>query len=381
MKPCVERLATQDMIRGFPDGSFRPNGTVTRAEFAAMVVKAFPQQPVIRQGGTFADVPANHWAKNAIAQAYRQGFVSGYANNLFNPNQPIPRTQAVVSLASGLKLTPTAPVEQVLTAFEDGASIPTYGKSAIAAATQKQLVVNYPNIRRFNPNQSATRGEIAAFLCQATQNIGLIPAQYVAQVPNQSPISRSELRGVWLTNIDSQVLFDRNTLTQAIDRLQQLNFNTLYPTVWNGGYTLYPSSVAQQTIGKSLDPTPGLQGRDMLKEIVDQGHAKKMAVIPWFEFGFMAPADSELAKRHPDWLLKRRDGSTVWMEGTLPRVWLNPYHPQVQKFITDLVVELVKNYDIDGIQFDDHFGFPVDFGYDDLTRQLQSTPYPTEIES
>ncbi len=180
-----------------------------------------------------------------------------------------------------------------------------------------------------------------------------------------------EVRGVWLTNVDSEVLFSSENTTNAIASLAELNFNTLYPTVWNWGYTLYPSPVAKRATGYNLDPTPGLQDRDVLQEIVEQGHKRNMKVIPWFEFGFMAPADSTLATKHPRWLTKRQDGTSIWWEGkTHQRVWLNPLHPGVQKFITDLVVELVNNYDIDGIQFDDHFGYPSELGYDDYTVAL-----------
>ncbi|MDF0551679.1 glycoside hydrolase family 10 protein [Kamptonema sp. UHCC 0994] len=185
------------------------------------------------------------------------------------------------------------------------------------------------------------------------------------QTPPKLP--RTELRGVWLTNIDSEVLYSKKNVTTAIDRLAQLNFNTVYPTVWQGGYTLYPSAIAKGAMGIAMEPTPGLKGRDVLKEIVDEAHKKGLAVIPWFEFGFMAPADSELAKKHPDWLTKRRDGTTIWKEGKDDRVWLNPFHPQVQKFILDLIIEIVVKYNIDGIQFDDHFGLPAEFGYDNLT--------------
>ena len=183
-------------------------------------------------------------------------------------------------------------------------------------------------------------------------------------------ISR-ELRGVWLTNIDSDVLFSPQKTHNAISTLAEVNFNTLYPTIWNWGYTLYPSSVAKEITGKAIDPAEGLQGRDILREIVQQGHNRRMAVIPWFEFGFMAPADSELAKLYPHWLTKKQDGTTIWWEGkTHQRVWLNPLHPGVQKFITDLIVEIVSKYDVDGIQLDDHFGFPSDFGYDEFTVKL-----------
>lgn len=180
----------------------------------------------------------------------------------------------------------------------------------------------------------------------------------------------TELRGVWLTNVDSNVLFETQRLDNALERLQDLHFNIVYPTVWNWGWTLYPSQIAKNVIGREVDPEPGLQGRDMLQEAIAGGHKRGLKVIPWFEFGFMAPADSELAKRRPQWLTSRRDGTKIWKEGIHDRVWLNPFRPDVQKFIQDLIVEIVSKYDVDGIQFDDHFGLPAELGYDPYTVRL-----------
>jgi uncharacterized lipoprotein YddW (UPF0748 family) len=181
----------------------------------------------------------------------------------------------------------------------------------------------------------------------------------------------TEIRGVWLTNVDSDVLFSKDNLREAVRRLDRLNFNTLYPTVWNGGYTLYPSEVAKQAFGVELDPEPGLQERDMLEEAISLGHSRGLAVIPWFEFGLMAPAESELVRRHPEWVTARRDGSKVFnVHGEDRSVWLNPAHPEVQQFLVKLVSEVVDEYDIEGIQFDDHLGMPVEVGYDDYTVQL-----------
>lgn len=193
----------------------------------------------------------------------------------------------------------------------------------------------------------------------------------ISSAPLQAKISGiSEIRGVWLTNIDSNVLFDSDRLKNSLQKLGRFKFNTVYPTVWNWGYTLYPSKVAAKEIGIGLDPTPGLQNRDMLQEVINEGHKQKLTVIPWFEFGFMSPADSLLAKKHPDWLTSRSDGTTIVKEGIHDRVWLNPFHPQVQKFLEDLIVEIVSNYNIDGIQFDDHFGLPSELGYDFYTTNL-----------
>ena len=211
----------------------------------------------------------------------------------------------------------------------------------------------------------------------ALTSSAIFSPRLLAQTPPKTPTT--EVRGVWLTNIDSEVIFSRNNIIDAVNRLDKLNFNTIYPTVWQGGYTLYPSAAAERVFGQSIDPSPGLKYRDILKEIIAQSHQKGIAVIPWFEFGFMAPAESELATLHPDWLAQRRDGSTIWKEGKHDRVWLNPFHPEVQQFILDLIIEIVDNYNIDGIQFDDHFGLPVEFGYDPRTvlmyqEQIKSPP-------
>ncbi|MGB3404288.1 MAG: glycoside hydrolase family 10 protein [Microcoleaceae cyanobacterium] len=207
-------------------------------------------------------------------------------------------------------------------------------------------------------------------LCILLFIITLIGTSLNPIIVGQAASATEEIRGVWLTNVDSEVLFSSLRTTAVLSRLKQLHFNTIYPTIWQGGYTLYPSAVADKTFGVTIDPTPGLQNRDMLQELIVQGHQQQLTVIPWFEFGFMAPADSELVKNHPTWLTQRQDGSTIHTQGVDDRVWLNPFLPEVQQFILELVLEVVQNYELDGIQFDDHFGLPSDFGYDDYTLNL-----------
>jgi len=195
-----------------------------------------------------------------------------------------------------------------------------------------------------------------------------------------------EIRGVWLTNVDSDVLFSRTKVDHTLQQLADYHFNTVYPAVWSWGYTLFPSHVAERAIGYKQGLYPDFddtgrdealenaQGdRDALLEVVTLAHARHLSVIPWFEFGFMAPAASPLAQRHPDWLTQKRGdlpGARLYQEGDHTRVWLNPFHPEVQQFLLDLVGELMANYAVDGLQLDDHFGLPVEFGYDAYTVNL-----------
>ena len=79
------------IINSYPDGTFRPNSSVTRAEFAAMVGKAFPEAQRTRNSVLFVDVPSNYGADTAIETASQMGFLSAYPSKVFNPSQNIPR--------------------------------------------------------------------------------------------------------------------------------------------------------------------------------------------------------------------------------------------------------------------------------------------------
>ena len=167
----IQQLVTRGVIAGFPDGSFRPEEPVTRAQFAAIISKAF-NRTAVRQPVQFTDIPAGFWAQNAIQTAYTAGFLAGYPGNTFRPSENIPRAQVLVSLANGLNYAASGTVDSVLVAYNDAASIPDYARPSIAAATQKQIVVNYPDVKTLNPNQTATRAEVAAFVYQALVSAG-----------------------------------------------------------------------------------------------------------------------------------------------------------------------------------------------------------------
>ncbi|NEP59849.1 MAG: S-layer homology domain-containing protein [Symploca sp. SIO2G7] len=192
-------LAEREIIAGFPDGTFRPDQPVTRAQYAAMVRKAFSQTS-IRSSTAFVDVPANYWAETAIDKAYRMGFLSGYPNRVFQPNQNIPRAQVLVSLANGLDYQATTIASADV--YRDSRSIPGYATASIAAATEQRLVVNYPNVEVLRPNQTATRAEVAAFIYQAlaSQNqVATVQSPYIVQTRTTTTAQSSITSGTTIT--------------------------------------------------------------------------------------------------------------------------------------------------------------------------------------
>jgi uncharacterized lipoprotein YddW (UPF0748 family) len=196
-------------------------------------------------------------------------------------------------------------------------------------------------------------------------------AHFRHQAPTYKPKANSnqETRSVWMTHFGTALLHFSATQDEAMYQLASLHFNRLYPAVWDSGYTLYPSAVARKVTGASSLPIVGWTHRDVFESLVTQAHRQGLSVVPWFEYGLMVPANSELARRHPDWLSQDRQGKSQQNQFK-EMAWLNPLHPQVQQFLIELVAEAVKKYSVEGIQFDDHFALPIDLGYDPYTVAL-----------
>ncbi|MEB3351333.1 MAG: family 10 glycosylhydrolase [Cyanobacteriota bacterium] len=187
-------------------------------------------------------------------------------------------------------------------------------------------------------------------------------------VPNPKP-AMEPIRAVWMTLNDMATLRDRGRMQTAVDQLAEIGVRTIYAVAWNGGYAYYPSRVTAER-GLQHFTVVGLQGQPVLAELIEVADRHGLRVIPWFEFGLMAPPSSELALRHPQWLSQRRDGSTKSVSAAGEVVWLNPFRPEVQQLITELVLELVNLPGSAGVQFDDHMSLPSDFGYDPYTVAL-----------
>ncbi|WP_337884213.1 S-layer homology domain-containing protein [Fischerella thermalis] len=244
-QPFIQRLAQRNIVAGYPDGTFRPEQAVQRDELAAIIRQAF-NQPVVRQiesGSVFKDVSEQSWAERPIESAYQQGFMSAYPNGNFRPNQPVTKVEAITALNRGLDLTSDTPVavspttqqrarrkpvfvpiaitslmqpliipraeavppetttpqettqpERSASAivndyYTDASSIPQNAIPDVAAATKQNIVVNYPNARELNPNQPASRAEIAALIHQT-----LVSQGRIEPLPEDSPANQYIVR-------------------------------------------------------------------------------------------------------------------------------------------------------------------------------------------
>lgn len=177
-----------------------------------------------------------------------------------------------------------------------------------------------------------------------------------------------EIRGVWITTTDSKVFTSKQRIAEAMDFLVDTGFNVIFPVVWSRGFTLYPSRIMREQFGVEIDQR--FQGRDPLAETIGEAQRVGLKVIPWFEYGFVSSYNKNgghLLARKPEWAARDCNGNLLRKNDF---EWMNALDRDVQDFMLSLMLEVARNYPVDGIQGDDHLALPSEGGYDQKTVSL-----------
>ncbi|WP_179215461.1 S-layer homology domain-containing protein [Paenibacillus sp. MY03] len=163
----IRDLSAKQIVEGIHAAQFDPQASVTRAEFAAMLVRALglSQTPVEDEGSIFADVAADSWYARYVAAAFSFGLINGTSATSFAPDAAITREQMVTMLmrAVELKKGNSLPVSPTASTFSDAASIQAWAIQSVNAAVELGIVKGRPS-NRFEANDSATRAESAQLL-------------------------------------------------------------------------------------------------------------------------------------------------------------------------------------------------------------------------
>lgn len=172
-KADVETLASKLIIAGVSDEAFAPERSITRAEFAALLARAMGL--VEEQAGGFRDVAAGAWYSGAVGAAYQAELIKGFEDGTFRPDAEITREELVVMIARAMKLggkelgKDTALLEK----FADRASISEWSKDAVSGSIGAGIIKG-ATVDTFAPQDQATRAEAAVMLKRALQALSFM---------------------------------------------------------------------------------------------------------------------------------------------------------------------------------------------------------------
>ena len=162
-----------------------------------------------------------------------------------------------------------------------------------------------------------------------------------------------EFRGVWVRPPANQ-----DDIIKLLDDVQKAHFNVIFLETFYNGFTIYP--------GKVFAQRPELKGKDYLKFFITEAHKRNLEVHCWYHTFFWRYGDfgSAFLKENPDWLDKSYNGKGT-RDFEKGYDFVNPAIPEVREKLQKLTLEILKNYQVDGIHLDylryaangDKFGF------------------------
>ncbi|MEK5467963.1 S-layer homology domain-containing protein [Paenibacillus sp. FSL R7-0210] len=177
-KNAVNDMGSRLVINGVNESTFNPNADITRAEFAAIIVRGLGLK--LGEGAAkFADVPANSWYAAAVGTASGAGLITGFEDGTFRPDARITREQAMNIIAKAMKLTGlaeqtgTVDTAGVLAAFTDAGRTGAWAKDSLALAASAGLITGRSG-NKLEAKANVTRAEVAVLIQRLLQKSELI---------------------------------------------------------------------------------------------------------------------------------------------------------------------------------------------------------------
>lgn len=175
----INTLASKLIITGMQPNVFAPDAKITRAQLAALIVRGLGLELNSAQAARFTDVHTGDWYAGAVGAAYSEGIIKGYPDGSFRPNARVTRLEAAAMLLQVMKIAGKdmtvshTEINQYLAQFQDQAEIANWAKDLAAGAVKLGIMRGNPN-GTFAPAQGCTRAEVAVMLRKILMNAELM---------------------------------------------------------------------------------------------------------------------------------------------------------------------------------------------------------------
>ncbi|WP_427052094.1 S-layer homology domain-containing protein [Paenibacillus sp. TC-CSREp1] len=167
-KDAILELAQKGIVKGYSDGTFGANEKVTRAEFAIFLTRALEYNTNVPYINEFTDVQTNSWYYNEIMPSLQHGILKGFSDGTLRPNANVTREQASSMIENVMKKQGYVLSSFIL--YEDNAMFSNWARNSIHLVTQESVMKGYPD-RKFMPKKQLTRQEAAMIIYNLMKKI------------------------------------------------------------------------------------------------------------------------------------------------------------------------------------------------------------------
>jgi hypothetical protein len=169
-KESIQKLANRTIISGFANGTFKPEQSVSRAEFAKMLNRALGIQVVNTTKSKFKDVKANQWYTAQVEAAVKAGLINGFADGTFRPNQKITHKEMIVMVMNARHyLGGERNVDALVNVPKD---VPSWARASYIEAINNGILVDENDVFSFKANKATNRGESALLIYRLLEQMG-----------------------------------------------------------------------------------------------------------------------------------------------------------------------------------------------------------------
>lgn len=289
----IDYLTGRSIITGYPDQSFRPNQPVTRAEFAVMLAKSQGISAASTGSTSFVDVPATHWAAQAIQAVAKQGWIAGYPGGQFLPNQNISMAEmyTILAKATNQPAVSTTEADTLLSNFHDVNQVPAWARVSVATALKNGITVSELSKQDLFPNIQASRASVATSIAKLVnpsfRETTTVSTQPPTPTPTPTPQDQGQLLtiagtlqatanpGEWVVvkpdgsryffsnppaGVTTQSWFRVGNPVVLTGRLNMANNNTLHPIVNVSTLTADPLLQTQVSLNGTIRPSTATPG-------------------------------------------------------------------------------------------------------------------------
>ncbi|NLW23545.1 MAG: S-layer homology domain-containing protein [Tissierellia bacterium] len=232
-KKEIQYLLEKNIVSGYPDGSFRPDESITRAEFIKIINNVFGYSDIGEV--QFSDVKEKDWFYDEIGKAVAAGYIGGYSDGTMKPNNPITRQEVskIIGLVLGLDENKSRSADE----FADSSQIDNWAKGYVSILKDKGYISGYPD-GTFRPRNPITRAEAVKVIINASGNIIGIPEDYSqgeAEIVEKEGDAEFEYVRDHLISLPEAGSYDEEKAQEMIDRIMGIDIRILAKWLSYGG--------------------------------------------------------------------------------------------------------------------------------------------------
>lgn len=189
---AVTRMQNLALIKGYTDGTFKPNERISRAEFVVMLDRIFGFAGGRQSASAaFSDMSEKEWYYDALVRANGSGIIQGTDAAHLSPDLPITRQDAAAMADRAFQLSTGNEDEQALTGFKDGKEVADYAKKAFSYLIQEKIVNGYNG--KLAPKSDITRAQAATLMSDMITDVKSAPGTYESSVDGNLVIRSSDV--------------------------------------------------------------------------------------------------------------------------------------------------------------------------------------------